>query len=393
MGRREHSFPVGVAVLVSLLLHASGFLLSATGYATAILGGAPESPASQPEPLESEEVVLGLAAPNPSSMTWIGYETYEEHLARLSEVEQAAFLDQPSSGRASVAEGPAPPEESAPEATEPSEATEPAEAVVLEPPSPTETATTASTAPEEVTEPEEGPPPVPISAPTTEPEPVALSIPIELPVTSATREAPIGETIAELTAALIDEYVIALGTRAEERVSEEAVRDAQGEKEPLDAEQMGPEVPVEEDAANPPPATPSRSSPPSARGAPSTQPLAPGDDSDRESDPTSRVDVSPDQWKSNKPLAAHGLDIKTRRPVFPELTRLTATPANPVVEIHFDRTGVPRRVVLLRSSGDSRVDGPVLDSVYRWRASGERLSRLGEGEVVRLEMRIMLVGG
>jgi len=401
MGRREYSFPVGVAILASIVLHASGFLLSAAGYATSLLGGPPDSPAAQPDPLESEEVELGLAAPNPASMTWIGYETYEEHLARLSEVEQAAFLDQPSSGRGGTAEGTAPPAETASESPD---TTEPAETVVPEPPSPTEAATTAPPAPKELIEPEQGPPPVPLSAPSTTADPIVPSLPFELPLTDSTLEAPLGETIAELTAALIDEYVIAAGTRAVEQPSEEAIREGDEEETPSDeaqmgqteqmeqTEQMGPEVPRDEASGSQSPATPTRPSPPSARGAPSTQPPAPGDDSNRESDPTSRVEVSPDQWKSNKPLAAHGLDIKTRRPVFPELTRLTATPANPVVEIQFDRTGVPRRVVLLRTSGDPRIDGPVLDSVYRWRASGERLSRLGEGEVVRLEMRIRLVG-
>lgn len=131
------------------------------------------------------------------------------------------------------------------------------------------------------------------------------------------------------------------------------------------------------------PATPAAPGPPRQR-------KADGDTADRESDATSTVNVPPDQWRRGRPLAARGLDIKTRRPVFPELTSLTARPGNPVVEIFFDRTGVPRRASIVRSSGDPRVDGPLVDALYRWRASGDVLKLLEGEELYRIELRILL---
>src|SRR5690606_25572623 len=41
---------------------------------------------------------LGLDALNPSSLTWVGYEQYEEHIAALAEFEQAAFTEHPGDG-------------------------------------------------------------------------------------------------------------------------------------------------------------------------------------------------------------------------------------------------------------------------------------------------------
>jgi hypothetical protein len=46
---------------------------------------------------EDPSTKLGLEDGSPSSMTWIGYDEYEEHLARLASTEQAAFVDQQTS--------------------------------------------------------------------------------------------------------------------------------------------------------------------------------------------------------------------------------------------------------------------------------------------------------
>ena len=54
---------------------------------------APPSDASHLETprLEQSEIVLGIEESKASTLTWIGYDNYEKHLARLAQVEQAAM--------------------------------------------------------------------------------------------------------------------------------------------------------------------------------------------------------------------------------------------------------------------------------------------------------------
>ena len=115
----------------------------------------------------------------------------------------------------------------------------------------------------------------------------------------------------------------------------------------------------------------------------------PAEESDRESDATSR-DVTLEDLKLGRPIAREGLEIETKRPRFTNLTLLTASPGNPGVLISFDRDGIPLIVEFDPSSGDPRVDHALRSSVYRWRAKGARLDSLGEDETVVIELTIIL---
>ncbi len=97
--------------------------------------------------------------------------------------------------------------------------------------------------------------------------------------------------------------------------------------------------------------------------------------------------------KIGKPLSAQGLEIKTRRPDFTNLQRLTALPGNPLYEIAFDRTGRPRKVKPLELAGDKGIDAAVQASLYRWRAKGKPLKILGPKETLKFRIRIMLSRG
>ena len=119
----------------------------------------------------------------------------------------------------------------------------------------------------------------------------------------------------------------------------------------------------------------------------------PGQQADQESDATSILEVSMEQLTLGRPLAAQGLQIRPRKPVFTTLTLVTAVPANPSAELRFRRDGRPDRVRLLESSGDPRIDESVLNSLYRWRAAGEQLRELKAGQTIPVRIRIMLVGG
>ena len=120
------------------------------------------------------------------------------------------------------------------------------------------------------------------------------------------------------------------------------------------------------------------------------EPEEAGEAADRESDATSVVKVPRSIWQAGRPLAAQGLELKTARPNLTILTRLTARFGNPLVEIRFDRNGRPRSASIIKPSGDRRVDEPILDSLYRWRAKGARLSELKGEETVNIQLRIVL---
>ncbi|MSR18545.1 MAG: hypothetical protein EXS00_05145 [Phycisphaerales bacterium] len=160
--------------------------------------------------------------------------------------------------------------------------------------------------------------------------------------------------------------------------------------------------PREGAASEQPPTNPSTAptSPPQPEAVPSPTPGPPsptpgpaktGAKSDKESEATSIVDVPPETWKAGKPLAAKGLNIKTKNPVFPTLTQLTTSPRNPIAEIEFDKSGKAVKCRLLESSGyQLEIDEPVVDALFRWRASGKQLEKLTAGQTVRMRVRVIL---
>lgn len=176
--------------------------------------------------------------------------------------------------------------------------------------------------------------------------------------------------------------------------------------EPSDSEQQGPPAPEPGDGEEPDPKpkeeptsdpkpqpepTPEpKPDPGQGPGAGDGDPGDSGDAADRESDPTSIVDVPPEKWRTGKPLAAHGLEMQTRRPQLTPLTLISARFGNPVVEIQFGPNGKPKNALILQSSGDERVDGPILDSLYRWRAKGDRIDELKDDETANIRLRIVL---
>lgn len=88
---------------------------------------------------------------------------------------------------------------------------------------------------------------------------------------------------------------------------------------------------------------------------------------------------TPEDFKDyafGKPLAAQGLDIRTVRPKWSDLTLLTARPRNPRVTVRFNHEGKVASATINQSSGNADVDRPLLDAIYQWRATGENLKQL-----------------
>ena len=58
--------------------------------------------------------------------------------------------------------------------------------------------------------------------------------------------------------------------------------------------------------------------------------------------------------------------------------------------MRFDRTGKVVQATLLASTGHENVDGPIVDSLYRWRARGELLERLKDDQVYVYRIRLVM---
>jgi len=418
--------PLPVAFLLAALLHVAAIVVVAPGFVRDALGSSTPSALLSPDAItppepEPPKLDLGIDAQTPSSMTWIGYDTYLEHIARLSEVEQAEFDDDP--GAMSGTETPA--SDGAPSASEQSdaqaaaEAAEPAEPMEpVEPVKPTEPAEpTDPVEPIEPTEPIELEVIAPQVGPTADdfdPTPVpGLVDDFEAPPTIVGPIGPPadlvdGTPVQPLTADEIESIAAALmpgfsEIRPRPRSSGEGAPPTP--QSPVDSPADSPaEAPSEVATEVADAAEAAREA--SESSAPSSSPAVRrdrdrtgaardgrGEESDRESTPTATIDVPLAHLRSGRPLASHGLEIMTRNPVFPILTSVTSAPRNPLVEIHFGHDGRPRRAGLLESSGDSRVDGPIIDSLYRWRANGAALEDLDPDDArstVRITMRILL---
>lgn len=514
------SIPLSICIIASVAIHAMVLLPSLGGALTGQPGAEPagldepepEQASSTPEPeqperpnplirrpIEMERVQLGIDNGSEQPLTtWIGYEEYQEHLARLSEVEQAAMRmtdaggGEPSAappGAMSLASPTAPP---SPSDAPPSPITEPERAHDVgqladgrpvapaidptrtpnAPPSPMSARASADATrqPPTAPVPQPVPPitplrPAPPDAPPTEPkppspapEPVApapaatappapapgltLPRPAELP--RSTDGAPLPPEPPADTAPAPDPIVRPLDGAGKDEAPEPqpepiaeplpqppapptpntepkppppdsavapTIAPIKPIADPSTPTPSEPAAPFPEDLeVAPPHQNPERAAPPSPptrpEGAPESgetpgQPSRPsatpgppvsGDLSDREADPTSTIDVPSDRWRNGRPLAARGLRIETRRPaLLPEYLAVQTGPGrHPTYELQFDRRGTVRKVTLLESSGVPQLDERLTDCLYRWRASGERLSSLKDKEFLKLSMRILV---
>lgn len=113
-----------------------------------------------------------------------------------------------------------------------------------------------------------------------------------------------------------------------------------------------------------------------------------GNPSDRDSEATSVIQISPDQWRSGKPLASQGIVLRPRRPSFTANQLVTNAPSDLVAELHIDRRGKPQDVVILFSTGSPSIDRSLESSLYRWRASGDQIDALEDEETLNITIHI-----
>jgi hypothetical protein len=296
---RGASWPLLTGVIVSVLFHSSLLVPQVRDFFAHVNDGIDRSRQASfslekemekrapptPEQLQQEQedmIRLGIEdGAQQSTMTWIGYKDYQEHLARLANVEQAAFRDTDEGGQPmpaareatpQVPQSPqaqpvapqapdttaAPPGEPAPGPASPAPQTPPSAAA-----SPASQEPSAQSAQPSEARPAPPPPPSPTDtrpAPETD-RPVAPP-----PKTAATRE----------TAPLKDPTAIPIPSADENRVEPtiqpvERAPNPDTAKDPSDA----PPPPQAEKAQDAPPAPPVQSPQPEAKPEDPTQPAAP----------------------------------------------------------------------------------------------------------------------
>lgn len=102
----------------------------------------------------------------------------------------------------------------------------------------------------------------------------------------------------------------------------------------------------------------------------------------------------------NQPLSGEGLEIKPVEPKFPASIRFTQLPRNPIVLIRFNAQGRVVNAKFLHDeekkrvydTGSKGVDEPLINAIYKWRASGKQLESLDPDDpesTIEISMRIL----
>ena len=334
---------------------------------------AAQAPDFEPPPPPPDEVKLGIEESDASTLTWVGYEQYLEHMARLADVEQAQFT---ISGAADGGGGqPEPPAQQQPESVPQQVPVEqPTDATPTEQPAPPAVAPAPVEAPlqpdSEAPVTTEQPQPTEIPSPTPKPTPT--------PQPNPNKDAePQPETPA---------------AKPVEKTS------PQPPKPPTPAQPTQP-TPNGGDAA-PQPGPPSDTPGPQAVGADDRPPNP--DASDRESDATATVELA--IKRLGRPVAAQGLRVRTHRPRLTAFQELQFRQIALVAKIDFDSRGKPRRVFIGKPdprpghtgrmrwfpgpAGLTKIEEIVQTSLFRWSATGKSLKELGPDDTVPIIFRL-----
>jgi len=280
------------------------------------------------------KVRAGIEKSEHSTLTWLGFAQPEEHSARLDSIDQAAMSPEP----------------------------------IAAPPKPKSVPVQGSPA-EQTHQPE----PEPEPKPEAKPEPLTPTV-----VAAIERSLSNGMTRAmELAKSLREQAMLAV-----------ALADRQARDAPASAPQPQPQV-VQTPPTKAGISADAQGQDHEPEGGADTSPEI-ATESEKESPATSTI--KPVRVRPGKPAAAQGLDITTVRPKWTFVTRLSALPKDPVLWVKFDRTGKVTHVGFVegKSTGDDRVDEPLIDALYLWTAKGKALDDLGEGETLTMTFAIDL---
>lgn len=332
-----------------------------------------------PPPPPERELVAGIDQGSPQAKNWQGFETATPHAAPLSEVEQSAMT--PQAGRPAPPAPPAPPRSDSVASPAPSVAA-PTEAEPAEEREPSENAS------------KQGGPEAQETSPQEEPR--------EAPPTEVAGPAPAGVQGSDQEPEKREEQLQRLGPEDELGKVPEAGAKPTGEdaatQPPVNPAPLSPIAPVSEPPPDPfaPPVQPLAAPPtppasPTTPGAPASGPQL-GEIAPEESDASAveeSLAIAP-----GRTLARDGIEIRTARARWSSTTRVTAIPRNPILEVTFDATGKVVRAAYLpgKSTGYPDVDRPLLDAIYRWRASGEKFQvAVAKEKVLKFKIKVLLI--
>lgn len=380
-----------VGLGLSLALHAAAMAAIVTATHASHPGEADAARQAQSEPdpdrQDPEEIKLGVDRSSAVTLTWIGFEEATPHEARRSEVDQAAVAE--LAGERTLHPGdPGQPSPEAPPAEQDIDA-------------PAEPGDLASTTIEEAFEPEDQPLEEPAEQPdTTEPgdEPAETVIETETteaeqPTEGSTLPVEVGPSPDAAPGPLeIVDNQLQPPAPALPMPQEGELENQEAPDEAREAEQAEPADQADrtQTADNAP--TGDRGEGGGAEGQTTEDDRIP---SDREADAAATDE--PHEVRPGQPLAAEGLRVQTRgRPDFSVITRLTGARRTPVYAITFGRDGRVKNVEIVESSGNSNVDEPWRNVLYRWTATGERLEQLPEDDPkagVTIKIRLLAPPG
>ncbi len=101
------------------------------------------------------------------------------------------------------------------------------------------------------------------------------------------------------------------------------------------------------------------------------------------------------------PVAAHGLNVRTKRPKLTPFEEMQFGKLSIVVRLSFNRDGRPLRVEIARfdekrrkniwqpAEGATGYEGRIVTSLFRWRASGKELDALKGDKTVSRVFELM----
>ncbi len=347
---------LAAGLLVSLLFHA--------GLAALVVGSSPAGRAlldridvdpDAPELAKPPRVTVGEPESTTTSITWIGYDEYEEHLARLAETEQAA----------ETLQAPTPPRpEPSPLAQQ---ETPPA-------PEPARPAPPAQQTPEQI---------------------AASARRLAAAVQSAQEQAMHGiDALADAARGLTTPLAAALEPIEGPPAPDPSPQNDNAD-DPTKPDQLARD-PAADTSAEPQPAKPAdqpavAQAPPAPQSPPTPRP-DPRRPSDREAIATAIKHAH--VIRPGKPLAAEGLRISTVAPDVHDVTEyLSRSRRDQVVRAFFGADGKVKDAIILQSSGYKAIDQAGLNAIYNWRAEGPPLKSLkpdDRGATIPIDFRIVL---
>lgn len=376
----------------------------------------PEEPAEQKRP----RLRLGIEQSSHASVTWLGFDTPEEHqVTQESKVEQAALARTDVSGMeagAPEAMGQEPVASALPTAT-PAPASPESPPLAVAPPA---QSPAVETVPERASQTADAQtnqgieailPPTPV---TSLPSPAVVTVPATSPLT----EGPARDEELTLTDK-IGPKPPQESEEAEKPIDTPATPDARPEPASGEHSTGAPPEPAEVPGATAsPPSEPKPTSPTvqSTEPTPGPKPGASVGNADAPGEGDAvRVGIRSDKeapasalkralkYRPGRPVAVQGLELATVEPRWPVSVRLTSNPRNPVLVIHFDRKGVVTRADFLKdekkglvyNTGEPAVDEPLRTAIFQWRAKGEELLRIpadNPDATVSIVMEIVLNG-